>query len=403
MDEIVLHIHGMEINALAFVVVVAILGAVVGYYFGKRQAQPSSFLQVSSQPENYTAFLQGIHYILANETDQAIEAFTRAVQINSETIETYIALGNLFRAKGEIDRAIRIRQSILLRHRVDEETKLQALFDLGMDYRQGGFLQRAISTFQEVIRRAPQRVNAYVQLEALYEATRDWRRAYELQQEICKLSKKDENHILAHLQTEQAKVEMKAGNVDAAKGHLKKALSLDPHCVDARLHLGELYWLKNKEKKALHIWRALIRNNSQWAHLVLARLEKRDGEEAGEDQLLEFFTTLSSENLDATAQLALARCFLQRNCKDQGIAALRRALTMEPNLQEARKLLGEALLEDGDHEGVLDEYRDLLQHLPSPVERYRCQHCGFELDEVQWKCPRCQKWDSIQPKKASTS
>jgi len=165
MDVNTLHIGGMGFNVVAVLVTVTILGGALGYFLARRKARKESLLQPAGPPKDYTVFLKGIQYILANDTDQAIEAFTKAVQINSETIETYVALGNLFRAKGEIDRAIRIRQS--LRERVDAETKLQALFDMALDYKLGGLLQRAISTFEEVISRAPKRLDAYEELESL--------------------------------------------------------------------------------------------------------------------------------------------------------------------------------------------------------------------------------------------
>lgn len=389
----------MELNGYLFLIATALLGGVAGYFLGKRRAPSDSSILPSSSPESSTAFFQGINYILANEPDQAIEAFSRAVRLNSETIQTYVALGNLFRSKGEIDKAVRIRQSILLRPRVDPETKLQALFDLGMDYKRGGFLQRAISAFEEVIRQAPQRLDAHLQLEALFEATHDWQRAYELQEKISKLRKTDEKHILAHLRTEQAKAEMSDGHLDAAETLLKKALSLDPFCVDASLQLGELYWMKDKKKKALKIWRKLIRNTSQWSELVLSRLEEKNGRLGEDEQIVEFLEGIAHENLDATAQLALARCFLGRQRKEQGLAAARRALEMEPNLHEARKILGQALLEEGDVRGALAEYQELLECLQQPAKSYRCQRCGFETDEVVWKCPGCQRWDVIQPKR----
>ncbi len=401
MDEITLHIWGREFNVLVLLATLTVLGGVIGYYLGRRKSRQDSSLQASRPPEDYTAFLKGIQYILANETDQAIEAFTRAVQINSETIETYVALGSLFRAKGEIDRAIRIRQSILLRERVDPETKLQALFDMGMDYKQGGFLQRAISSFEEVIRRAPQRLGAYLELESLCEATRDWQRAYELQREICKLSNRNEQHVLAHLRTEQAKSEIKINNLDAAKAYLKKALSLDSHCVDAQLQLGEIYWLKNKKKKALSTWRKLVRNNSKWAHLVLVRLQEKQEGGANEARVLDFLENVAGEDLDAAARMALARCFMQLNRKEQGLEALKGALEREPDLAEARKMLGEVLLEDGDTDSALNEYRELLRHLGPVRKRYCCQQCGLETDEVLWKCPGCHNWDTVQPRKSA--
>jgi lipopolysaccharide biosynthesis regulator YciM len=311
-------------------------------------------------------------------------------------------LGNLFRAKGEIDRAIRIRQSILLREKVDQETKLQALFDMGMDYKQGGFLQRAISTFEEVIRRAPKRLDAYKELEGLYEATHDWQRAYELQKEIRKLSNTNNQHIMAHLKTEQAKVEMEKGNLDSANANLKKALSLDSTCVDASLQLGSLYWLKNKKKKALAIWKKLVKNNPRWAHLILIRLEEQDGMVADEAKVLEFLEKIAEENLDALARLALARCFMKRDKREQGLASLRRALEIKPDLGEARKILGEMLLEKGDKQGALSEYRSLLGHLGPVTKSYRCQQCGLESDNITWKCPGCHNWDTVQPRKIAS-
>ena len=399
MDANTLHIGGIEFNIFALLGIIAILGLVIGYFLGKRKQSTDSSNRRSNSPEDYSVFFKGIQYILANETDQAIEAFSRAVQVNSETIETYVTLGNLFRVKGEIDRAIRIRQTILLREKVDEKTKLQALFDMGMDYKQGGFLQRAISTFEEVIRRAPKRLDAHKELEGLYEATHDWQRAYELQKEIGKLSNTNNQHIMAHLKTEQAKIEMEKGNLDSANGHLKKALSLDPTCVDASLQLGSMYWLKNKKKKALATWKKLVKNNPRWAHLILNLLEEQGGMVADEAKVLEFFEKIAEENLDALARLALARCFVKRERKEQALASLRRALELKPDLGEARKMLGEVLLEKGDEKEALSEYRNLLDHLGPTTKSYRCQQCGLESDKIVWKCPGCHNWDTVQPRK----
>jgi lipopolysaccharide biosynthesis regulator YciM len=402
MDASTLHIGGIELNIFALLAITATLGLAIGYLLGRHKQINDSSLKHSDPPEDYSVFLKGIQHILANETDQAIETFSRAVQINSETIETYVTLGNLFRVKGEIDRAIRIRQSILLREKVDQETKLQALFDMAVDYKQGGFLQRAISTFEEVIRRAPKRLDAYKELEGLYEDTHDWQRAYEMQKNIGKLSNTNNQHIMAHLKTEQAKVEMERGNLDSANAHLKKALSLDSTCVDASLQLGSLCWLKNKKKKALAIWKKLVKSNPRWAHLILIRLEEQDGMEADEAKVLQFLENIAEEHLDALAQLALARCFMGRDRREQGLASLRRALEIKPDLGEARKMLGEVLLERGDDRGALSEYRFLLGHLGSVTKSYRCRQCGLESDKIAWKCPGCHQWDTIQPRKIAS-
>jgi lipopolysaccharide biosynthesis regulator YciM len=190
-------------------------------------------------------------------------------------------------------------------------------------------------------------------------------------------------------------------NLDAAKTHLKKALSLDAHCVDAQLQLGELYWLKGKRKKALSTWKRLVRNNPKWAHLVLVRLQEKEGWLADEASVLDFFGNIAGENLDAAARLALARCFMQLNRKEQCFEALKGALEIEPDLGEARKMLGKALLEEGDNESVRNEYRELLRYLGPVRKRYRCQQCGLETDEILWKCPGCHNWDTVQPTRST--
>ena len=113
-----------------------IIGLIVGSLI--RYRKEKSVKPLASKGDN--AFFKGIRYLLSNDRDQAIEEFTKSVQVNSDTIETYMALGNLYRSRGDIDRAIRIRQTIILRPNIDEQIKLRALFDLGLDYRKGGFI-----------------------------------------------------------------------------------------------------------------------------------------------------------------------------------------------------------------------------------------------------------------------
>ena len=117
---------------------------------------------------------------------------------------------------------------------------------------------------------------------------------------------------------------------------------------------------------------------------------------------MEFLEKIAEENLDALARLALARCFMKRDRREQALATLRRALEISPGLREARKILGEVLLENGDEKGALSEYRVLLGHLGPVTKSYRCQQCGLESDKITWKCPGCHNWDTVQPRKITS-
>jgi len=145
------------------------IGLILGLLFCSRRSKNAS----SRSPKGDQAFFKGVQYILSNDPDQAIEEFTKSVQLNSGTVETYIALGNLYRSRGDIDRAIRIRQSIILRTDIEEGIKVRALIDLGLDYRKGGFLNRAVETFLKVLQKQPSNLEVLEAIEKIYEELKD--------------------------------------------------------------------------------------------------------------------------------------------------------------------------------------------------------------------------------------
>ena len=205
------------------------------------------------------AFLRGVTHLMADHTDQAIEEFTKAVTLNSETVETYVVLGNLFRQKGEIDRAVRIRQSIIARPHLDKAIKLQALYDLGLDYRKGGLFNRAVDAFNEVLQMNPSHVEANRQMVSLYEEMRDWEKALEASRRLEKLTGNNNRQVQAHYLTELGKERMAAGQLDQAEDALSRAISVHKECLDAYLHLGDLEMARGRVRKALGVWRKAVR------------------------------------------------------------------------------------------------------------------------------------------------
>jgi lipopolysaccharide biosynthesis regulator YciM len=176
-----------------------------GFFIGRFARYQKEKKAKSITREGDQAFFKGIQYILSNDHDQAIEELTKSVHVNSDTIETYVALGNLYRSKGDIDRAMHIRQSIILRPHIDEHIKIRTLFDLGLDYRKGGFLDRALETFLNVLQKQPSNMETLQEIEKIYEEMKDWRNAFATRQKIARLVKGDHSHILAHHQTEIGK------------------------------------------------------------------------------------------------------------------------------------------------------------------------------------------------------
>ena len=368
-----------------------ILGLIIGRLSRRLEAGKTRALN----REGNESFFKGIQYMLSDAHDQAIEEFTKSVQVNSDTIETYVALGNLYRSKGDMERAIRIRQNIILRPHIDEQIKLRALFDLGLDYRKGGFLNRALDTFLKTLQKQPESLEVLEEIEKIYEEMKDWENAFDTRKRIAHRAKGDHNHILAHHLTELGKASLGREGLTKAKSCFKKALSIDEGCVDACLHLGDLYFSQQEYGLAMATWKKAVKSAPRLTFLAYRRLEGAYVKMKNLKPVEDFLKECAQFNLDAFTHLALARYLNNENDHDGALRELGNALNLEPSFWEVRKFMGEILLSQDRKEEALEAYRDLIGHLDVPYLMFQCNNCGFIPNELQWQCPQCKNWDTI--------
>jgi lipopolysaccharide assembly protein B len=373
------------------VLISLLLGGLAGRFLSYRKEKKIRFLRRESDK----AFFKGIQYILSNDHDQAIEEFTKSVQINSDTIETYVALGNLYRSKGDIDRAVRIRQSIILRPNIDEVSKMRALIDLGLDYRKGGFMNRALEALNQALQKEPANLEALDAAEKIYEDMRDWENAYETRQKIARVSKGNHKHILAHYQAELGKGSQEKGDLAKARSCFQKAISIDDKCLDAHLHLGDLHFHREDYKKAVSEWRKVVRIAPQFSFLAYRRLEGAYGEMKNLKPVEEFLKECAESSRDAFTHMALARHLFNEQDYQGAVRELDSAIALDPSFWEARKFKGEILLKQGMRDEALSAYQDLIPRLNVPYLKFQCSNCGFRPGDLQWQCPQCRKWDTI--------
>ena len=367
------------------------VGLIVGRVFTSRKAEKVKTIARKGDE----AFFKGIRYILSNDHDQAIEQFTKAVQVNSDTVETYMALGNLYRSRGDIERAIRIRQNIILRPHIDDEIKMRALLDLGMDYRKGGLINRALENFLKVLQFQPSNFEALEELEKIYEDMKDWGNAFAMRQKIAALTKENHSHILAHHQTEMGKNLEEKGDLSQAKSCYKKAISIDEKCIDAYLHLGDIYFIKEDLKEAIATWKKVVEMAPQVTFLALHRLEEGYASMQNLKPVEDFLIECAGLNLDPFTHVALARYRYMRDDYDGALHEIKSALALDPSFWEARKLMGEILLATSRDREALAAYKELIGHLNIPYLKFQCSNCGFRPPELLWQCPQCRKWDTM--------
>ena len=366
---------------------------VIGFFFGRRFSPKD----IQEAKESKIAFLTGFRYLLSKESDRAIEAFMKAVRLDTETVETYFALASLFRDKGEIERAISIHQSIITRPRLDEAIRLQALYDLALDYKKAGLFDRAIDVFKEVIRRTPQKKEAYLELANVYQVLKDWAAAYTVIQRLDKITGEDHSIVLAHFQTEIGK-KLQMEDKRRAEDAFKKAIKINKKCIDAYLHLGDLYFEQKNIKKALSIWEEVIKISPEYSFLVYSRLEKIISEIKEERVFRKFIQNLEKRReRDIYSALFISKYYLGGKNLEKAEAFVNEVLQKAPTSVGARQLLSQIFLEKGEVQKAISLLTQISQNL-LPQKSYQCSQCGYEATKLSWWCPQCQRWDTIKPK-----
>jgi len=364
-------------------------------FFSKRDAEEAE----SGRQKESIAYIKGVNYILSDAPDLAIEEFIKAVQINSDTVETYLALGNLFRSKGEVARATRIHQGIIVRPNIDSRLVIQAMYDLGLDYKKAGFINRAISSFENVVERDPQNLDTYRQLKDLYEEIGEWKKAYSMQQRISHVGGTDDRNVLAHLLTEHGKVLLDKGDLKDARKAFKKAISTDPGCVDAYLHYGDLQASEGNYSDAVSQWKKVMDVRPNLTYLAYHRLEDAFFK-IGKSNALEDLLRLRAQkqHSDYFTHLYLAKHLRKKAMASEALKELRRAMELNPHSPAIRTEVIQILLDEGKEDEAIQEYADLIKLLTIEEKDFQCYKCGYQSDSILWKCPQCLNWDTISYK-----
>ncbi len=319
------------------------------------------------------AFRLALGALLEDDLERAEHALAAVVHDDSTQIEVYLALGQLYRRRGEIGRAIRIHQNLLLRSDLAPEHRERALRGLARDFQKGGFLQRAISAFEELRDRKPRDVEALSALTRLRADVRDFDAALDAQRRHARSTGQDGASGEARLWLEKSEALAAEGRSDEARRALGKCLRCDPTLALAWLRLGEHEAERGKNKKALAAWKRALAADRRVAARVYPRLEACWAALGRARQFeVELRATLAQQPEDAEARLALARTLAARGEADAALAEFDALFEREPerldaHAARARVLLGEG--RDAESSKALAELLDVLERQGLLVER----------------------------------
>jgi lipopolysaccharide biosynthesis regulator YciM len=338
---------------------------------------------------------RALHLVLSGDLVGAELELAEAARIDSSSADVYMALANVYRARGEIGRAIQIHQNLLLQHDLPEDFHSESLLSLALDFRSGGFLGRAAASFEELLQEDPNHPQALRELEKLRVESGDWAEAIAIRKRI---GSKDPNthRILAHLWTGLGRAALLESDATTARKAFRRALSFDRECAEAYVVLGDQAQRDGKLPRALQYWRKALPLHAALGDELYARFW--DAFLARQD--LASFETLLRDRLDShpddeTAVLWLARVQIRQGNVDEGLAALRRSTERAPDHLAARAEIGRTLLAEDRSPDALKAFSELLERLPLERDRRRCSSCGTRDTQLHWRCPQCGAWDTF--------
>ncbi len=370
------------------------VGGLVGGFLLGRATRTRDLTRKREKGSELSFYLKGIMALLAGDRKRALEDFSEALKLNSDLVEGYMAMGSLLRDAGDATRAIRIHRGITCRQDIDKEMMVEALNELALDYKAAGLLEKAVETCQELVRLAPKRVQAWVELREVSEELGLWERALEAQERISRLTSEEASNVKAHILTEMGKAHRDRGDMKGARWAFKKAISTYKGCVDAYLQLGDLYASDGSDSKAVEVWLRILDEAPQFTFLVFDRLEHayyRMGKVSALEGILR-----ERCGDDPFSRFHLAR-FLRKKGEAREAARLLEVLVQaHPLWVEARRELVEAYKDQGLYQEALEVCQRSQVTENISRQGYECSHCGRVLEELHWRCPRCRRWDTVK-------
>ncbi|MBS0876254.1 MULTISPECIES: lipopolysaccharide assembly protein LapB [unclassified Tatumella] len=372
------------------------VAAAYGWYMGRHSAQQDKKQEANRLSRDYVA---GVNFLLSNQQDKAVDLFLDMLKEDSGTIEAHLTLGNLFRSRGEVDRAIRIHQSLMESTSLDYDQRLLAIQQLGRDYLAAGLYDRAEDMFSQLTDETDFREGALQQLLLIYQQTSDWTQAIETAERLVKLGKTKHKMEIAHFYCELALQAMSSDDLDKAMGLLRKGESADKNCARVSIMQGRIFIEQGEEQKAVQSLQRVLQQDSEFVSEILVLLEGCYQRLEAPRLWVEFLQQCVAAETGNAAELYLADII----DNDEGSAAaqlfLMKQLEHHPTTRGFHRLINYYLqdAEDGRAKQSLVILRDMVGEQIRIKPRYRCQKCGFTAHAIYWHCPSCRSWASVKP------
>lgn len=371
-------------------VIAAACGWAFARYYGRNTQEP--------EDERLSAnYFKGLNFLLNEQPDQALEVFLRIAETDTDTVATHFALGNLFRRRGEVDRAIRIHQNLLKREELSADHRGQAVLGLGDDFLRAGLFDRAEQTFRELRQFQNFRITALQRLVFIYEQEQEWQRAIATRRLLKREKVAGQPAVIAHYYCEQAQRAIDKNDHDKARALLRRSRETNRNNSRSLMMRADLARERKDFELAISLYRQLIDQDPGFVAEILPRLlicYEASGAAADLNKALEALASKGPKN-----RMAIAYAAIMDNILDYPVIrdCLSEYLTGNNTFEQWFKVFGRSVEQVIEKPGMLEKVARILRDSATNGRQYQCKQCGYTGAHLYWKCPSCKQWDTMRP------
>lgn len=367
-----------------------------GWFMGRNSVKQS---QHTAKQDLSIKYSTGLNYLLSNQQDKAIDYLLETLTLEDDTVEAHFAMANLFRKRGELDRALKVHEHLVRQKHLPTKAKQQAAFELGKDFLSAGLYDRAESMFDSLLKSKVFGLKSLTFLMQIYQSTNDWQQGITLKKIIVKSKDKKLLHILANFYCELATVALEKDEFIEVVELLEEALKCDPNSCRANWLLAKIYENHQQYNEACQCYKAIYGQDAEFFPDVIDQMEKCYLALDAEEEFASFIKKVYDETGGASALIKYLEYLAKKHgplkAHDYMLSALRRRPTIK-GFKHFIKMQMANQPDDKERE-TLEMIKQLVSAYINIKQRYNCRTCGFNSSTHYWSCPSCHDWEQLKP------
>ncbi len=367
-----------------------------GWFMGRNSVKQKNQLAKDSLTIKYST---GLNYLLSNQQDKAIDYLLETLEVEDDTVEAHFAMANLFRRRGELDRALKVHEYLVRQPMLQDKEKQHAVFELGRDFYSAGLYDRAETMFLRLTKSPVYGIKALSYLLQIYQSIKDWQKGIDLEKLIIKSKDKKLKHVLANFYCELANIAIAEDEYIKELELLQHALQLDPKSSRANLVMAQVFESSKHYNDACRCYKEIFLQDREFFPDVIDKMQACYDLSDHKDEFYPFIKEVYDKTGSTSALIKYLEYLDKADTKQRSEEYILAALKRRPTIRGFKHFIKMQLNEDSEQTSPqsLDVIKELVAAYLKVRPRYSCRNCGFNSTVHYWSCPSCHDWEQLKP------